>query len=127
MDILHLETMSITVAVIFFSIFPYVRFHGQIRGADVADLRDRADRREGRAGDVIGREVRAARRADKARERLRGEVDLAKSSCGVVLCRYEEQSCVQVRLCSKLTHGKKTGQQPLSYFKNLSCQLHYRK
>ena len=33
MDILHLETMSITVAVIFFSIFPYVRFHGQIRSA----------------------------------------------------------------------------------------------
>ena len=35
MDILHLETMSTKVAVLFFSIFPYVRFHGQIRGAVV--------------------------------------------------------------------------------------------
>ena len=35
MDILHLETMPITVAVNFFSIFPCVRFHGQIRGATI--------------------------------------------------------------------------------------------
>ena len=38
MDIFHLETMSNTVAVIFFSILPYVRFHGQIRGAVYYDF-----------------------------------------------------------------------------------------